>query len=211
MIIIHSTFSLLYFVSHHLLPDLPYTFYPFPTYWHISGSIPSTHHSHISLIVWILILFSCSTIDKSLVTSGPWLMSSSIHVAFYTQGHGFFIIGYLGLVSLHFYYCIALAYVTSCVLKPPWGHEIRCRLRQPLLGQVFEIWLIFRYHHASSSGRYLSDVWTNSVVDMDDWDCTFDDGWFDVVWFFWSTIHLMPYWGIFPFQLRFIDLHGVAW
>ena len=21
----------------------------------------------------------------------------------------------------------------------------------------------------------------------------------------------MPYWGIFPFQLRFIDLHGVAW
>ena len=22
------------------------------------------------------------------------------------------------------------------------------------------------------------------VVDMDDWDCTFDDGWSDVVWFF---------------------------
>ena len=28
---------------------------------------------------------------------------------------------------------------------------------------------------------------------------------------FWSTIHLMPYWGIFPFQLRFVDLHGVIW
>ena len=28
---------------------------------------------------------------------------------------------------------------------------------------------------------------------------------------FWSTVHLMPYWGIFPFQLRFIDLHGFVW
>ena len=44
------------------------------------------------------------------------------------------IIGYLGLVSLHFYHPITLAYVTSRVLRPPWGHEIRCRLRQPLLG-----------------------------------------------------------------------------
>ena len=24
---------------------------------------------------------------------------------------------------------------------------------------------------------------SNSVVDMDDWDYIFDDGWFDVVWF----------------------------
>ena len=26
-----------------------------------------------------------------------------------------------------------------------------------------------------------------------------------------SLIHLMLYWGIFPFRLRFINLHGVAW
>ena len=49
-----------------------------------------------------------------------------------------------------------------------------------------------------------------SVVDMVNWDCTFDDGWSDVVWFFWFTTHLMPYWGIFPFWLIFVDLHGVA-
>ena len=67
------------------------------------------------------------------------------------------IIGYLGLVSLHFYHPITLAYVTSRVLRPPWGHGIRCRLRQPLLGQVFEIWLPFRYCHASSFGRRLFD------------------------------------------------------
>ena len=29
------------------------------------------------------------------------------------------IIGYLGLVSLHFYYLITLAYVTPYVLRPP--------------------------------------------------------------------------------------------
>ena len=92
--------------------------------------------------------------------SGPWLTSSSIHVAFYTRGHWFFIIWYLGLIFLHFYYHMTLAYITSHVLRQSWGHGIRCHLRQSLLGQVFEIWLIFEYHHASSSGRCLCDVWT---------------------------------------------------
>ena len=68
------------------------------------------------------------------------------------------IIGYLSLVFFRFYHPITLAYVTSRVLRPPWGHGIRCHLQQPLLGQVFEIWLIFRYCHASSSGSRLFDV-----------------------------------------------------
>ena len=34
------------------------------------------------------------------------------------------IIGYLGLVSLHSYHPITLAFVTSWVLRPPWGHNI---------------------------------------------------------------------------------------
>ena len=34
LIIIHFTFSLPYFVSHHLFLDLRSTFYPFPTYWY---------------------------------------------------------------------------------------------------------------------------------------------------------------------------------
>ena len=29
--------------------------------------------------------------------------------------------------------------------------------------------------------------------------------------FFRPTTHLMPYWGIFPFRLRFVDLHWFAW
>ena len=121
------------------------------------------------------------------------------------------IIGYLGLVFLHFYFFITLAYVTSRVLRPPWDHEIRCRLRQPLLGQVFGIWLIFRYHHVFSFGRRPFDFWIQ-------FSCGY--GWLGLhIWWwmiqccliFWSTIHLMPYWGIFLFRLRFIDLHGVAW
>ena len=87
-----------------------------------------------------------------------------IHTIFYTCCISYMrawvlIIGYLGLVSLLFYYPITLAYVTSRVLRPPWGHGIRCHLQQPLLGQVFEIWLIFRYSHASSSEKSLFDVW----------------------------------------------------
>ena len=59
----------------------------------------------------------------------------------------------------HFYYSITLAYVSSHVLRLLRGHRIKCHLRRPLLGQVFEIWLIFRCHHASFYGRHLFDVW----------------------------------------------------
>ena len=59
---------------------------------------------------------------------------------------------------LSFLLPITLAYVTSRVLRPSWGHGIRCHFWQPLLGQVFEIWLTFRYHHVSSSGSRLFDV-----------------------------------------------------
>ena len=108
--------------------------------------------SHISLISLICFIIPLLILYSHWAPSSPWLMSFSIHVAFYTWGHEFFIIGYLDLVSLHFCYLITLAYITSPVLRPLWGHGIRCHLRQPLLRQVFEIWLIFRYHHASSSG-----------------------------------------------------------
>ena len=114
-------------------------------------------HLIISLIFFIILLLLSYS---HWAPSGPWLTRFSVHVAFHTWGHGFFIIGYLGLVFLHFYHLITLAYITSRVLRPPWGHGIRCRLRQAPLGQVFEIWLIIRYHHAYSSGRHLFDVWT---------------------------------------------------
>ena len=99
----------------------------------------------------------------------------------------------------------------SRVLRPPWGHGIKCCLRQPLLWQLFEIWLIFRGHHVFSSRRRLFDVWTQFNRGY---------GWLGLhIWWWmircclisWSTIHLMSYWGICPFQLRFINLHGLTW
>ena len=112
-------------------------------------------HLIIGLIFFIaLLLLSYS----HWALSGPWLMRFSVHVVSHTWGHGVLIIGYLGIVSLHFCCLITLAYVTSHVLRPPWGHEIRCRIRQPPLGQVFEIWSIFGCHHASSSRRRFFDV-----------------------------------------------------
>ena len=68
------------------------------------------------------------------------------------------IIGYLSLISFHFFHPITLPYITSRVLRPLWGHEIRCYLWQPLLRLVFGIWLIYRRHPVSSSGRCF-DAW----------------------------------------------------
>ena len=63
-------------------------------------------------------------------------------------------------------------------------------------------------HHASPSGRYVLDLraWFN-----------YGFGWSGLhVWwemvschlFLWPITHPMPCWGIFPFRMRFTDLHG---
>ena len=119
-------------------------------------------------------------------------------------------IRYLNLVSFHFYYLITLTYVTSRVLRLPWGHGIICHIRQPLLGQVFEIWLIFRYHHASSSRRCLFDVWIR-------FSCGFR--WLGIIHLMMNDLMSSDFstyctfnaiLGHIPFQLRFVYLHGVA-
>ena len=109
------------------------------------------------------------------------------------------IIGYLSLVSLHFFHPITLAYVTSRVLRPPWGHEIKCYLWQPLLRLVFGIWFTYRRHPVSSSGKCFFDAWRwfsdgcrRLLHLMDDIWCCLD---------FHSTVYQLSYWGIFPFHL----------
>ena len=75
--------------------------------WYFPFIVPA--YLTISLICLIvLLLILCS----HWAPLGPWLTKFSIHVAFYTWGHGFLFIGYLGLVSLHFYhYHPSLRYV----------------------------------------------------------------------------------------------------
>ena len=62
-------------------------------------------------------------------------MRFTIHVAFHIWGHGFLIIGYLGLVSLHFYHP-NLRYVLSLkTILRPWHHT---------LCLIALMWAIFR-------------------------------------------------------------------
>ena len=119
---------------------------------------------------------------------------------FIHEGMGFFIIGYLGLVSLHFYYPITLAYITSSVLRPPWGNGIRFRLRQPLLGHVFEIWLIFSIIILLLGDASLM-FGPDSVVDMD-----------NLMLFDFSIYHTFDViLRHISLSVETIDFHGVAW
>ena len=94
-------------------------------------------------MVWPFILSLISLSTFPLVTSKS--MTHEIFYALHLAHEGTsLIIRYLSLVSLHFFHPITLAYVTSRVLRPPWGHEIRRYLWQSSLGQVFgrlvEVW-----------------------------------------------------------------------
>ena len=85
----------------------------------IPGLIFPLHHSCISHYQFDLP--PCLIIDI-IFTLGT--LKSMAHEFFYTccilymRTWVFFIIGYLGLLFLHFYYLITLAYITSCILRP---------------------------------------------------------------------------------------------
>ena len=156
--------SPLYYLFHH---HSPFRFWfitlisPLAIFSYHTLFIPSltlhVHRSYISRYQIIFLHHLIIDVTFMLGTFGPMAHELSYTYCILYMRAWVLIIGYLGLVSFHFYYLITLAYVTSHVLRPPWGHGIRCCLRQPLLGQVFEIWFPFRHCHASSSGRRLFD------------------------------------------------------
>ena len=43
--------------------------------------------------------------------------------------------GVLGLVSHHFIHLLPMAFITTWVIRPPWGHEISCSLRYISFGR----------------------------------------------------------------------------
>ena len=53
---------------------------------------------------------------------GLGLMTFSMHCISCTRGMGIVSLGFLSLVSFRFFHPITLAYVTSRVWRPPWGH-----------------------------------------------------------------------------------------
>ena len=118
LIIIHSTFLLPYFVSHHFFPNLCSTFYPFPTYWCTFLIRYLLHIIHMFHWWFDHLSFSLFRHRHFLwLPLGPWLMRFFYALHTVHKGMGW-IIGYLSLVSLHFFHPITLAYITSCVLRP---------------------------------------------------------------------------------------------
>ena len=127
----------------------------------ISGSMLISHHHythHYQFILFHLSLYRYHIHVRRPQVHGSWGSLYMLHFIYEGMSfdHWVFVPSFLSFLLP--YHPITLAYVTSRVLRPPWGHGIRCRLQQPLLGQVIEIWLIFRYRHASSSGSRLFDV-----------------------------------------------------
>ena len=120
---------------------------------HISGSVPSTHHSHVSLIVWPLILLLVSISTFSLVTSKSITHEIFLCITSGTQGYGFdhwvFESSFLSFLSP---YHLGLRYAR--VLRPPWGHEIRHYLWQFSLGQAFVDWLKYSRYYVLFYERY---------------------------------------------------------
>ena len=126
------------------------------------------------------------------------------------------IIGYLSLVSFRFFHPITLAYVTSLVLRPPWGHEIRRYLWQASLGRAYVDWLKYSHYYAFLYERYfwkhlvslsclvyrcLLDFWVgdSSLMMLDSSFCCASD------------IHTRAF---FPFALRslvMVRLCGYPW
>ena len=132
--------------------------YPFPTYWYtfliryLLHIIHMFHwwFDHLSFLLFHHWHFLWLPL-------GPWLMRFFYVLHLVHEGMGL-IIGYLSLVSLHFFHFISLTYVTSRVLRPPWGHEIKWYLWQPLIRLVFGIRLTYRRRLISSSGGCFFDA-----------------------------------------------------
>ena len=154
---LHISIVSLSFLSLLVIHLIPFASYSLLTVTHLGFDTSHHHYTyHYRFILRHLSPYRYHVHVRHSQVHGSWGSPYMLH--FIYMRARVLIIGYLSLVSFHFYHPITLAYVTSRVLRPPWGHGIRCRLRQPLLGQVIEIWLMFRYRHASSSGSRLFDV-----------------------------------------------------
>ena len=100
-------------------PLIPYLQWPRFRVWY-SLHIIIIHLVISSVFLHCIITFTMFTVG---------IFRSMAHEIFYTccilyMRAWVLIIGYLGLVFLHFYHPITLAFVTSWVLRAPWGHDI---------------------------------------------------------------------------------------
>ena len=88
--------------SHHIFPNIYSTFYHFPTFIHLLDAIPSSHHSHVLLIVWLFLIsfFSPSMFHLIMFRFMAHEIFHALHLIHEDMG---LITGYLSLVSLHLF------------------------------------------------------------------------------------------------------------
>ena len=80
-------------------------------------------------------------------------------------------------------------------VNPLWIH---------LVGpSFFDIWFPAWYLFRETFPRYMDLIYITEIT------CSMIDGFMSSN--FQPIVHLMPYWGIFPFWVRFTNLHGVVW
>ena len=85
------------------------------------GSVSTLYSFLFDVTIYLSSLFVWGSL-------GLELMTFSTHCISCTRGMGIISLGSLSLVSFHFFHLITLAYVTSCVWRPPWGHDFTLRL-----------------------------------------------------------------------------------
>ena len=110
---------------------------------------------------------------------------------------------------LSFLYIFILAYVTSRVLRPPWGHEIRRHLWQSSLEQAFADWLKYSHYYVFSYGRYFWKHLISLAWHIDVW-WIFEFGDSSLMMLdssFWLCIKY-PHWDIFP---PFSEVPSCCW
>ena len=129
--VVHHSFLLshyLHLISHHIFPTIYSFFRAIPTPIRLPDSTP-----FFTPFTWFVDGLTTSHLFSFHHRHSYWLLLSSyayeilLRVVRYTRGYGFdhwvFELSFLSFLCL-----FTLAYITSCVLRPPWGHEIRCYL-----------------------------------------------------------------------------------
>ena len=116
----HSLFYLFVFFYLYFIPPFLSTssdFFLFSSCMMFDLGLASTLYSCLfDMPIPLSLLFTWGSL-------GPQLMMFSTYCISCMRGMGIKYLGLLSLVSFRFFHPITLAYVTSGVLRPPWGHN----------------------------------------------------------------------------------------
>ena len=124
----HSFFYLRAFFYPYFIPPFDLTSSDFIIFSSCSmfdmGSTSTLYSCLLDVTIHLSPFFVWGPLDSG-------LMTFSMHCISCTRGMRIISLGSLSLVSFHFFHPITLAYITSCVWRPPWGHYFTSCLTAP--------------------------------------------------------------------------------